>query len=106
MVSTRQLATLYGLTPAQDMALLLAQGRECAVCHKPFTRTDVPRRDHDHLTGLIRGMLCNGCNQSFGLHHDNAAWFRAMADYLDDPPAPHAIGHHYVPGSPGAAGEL
>ncbi len=55
------------------------QGR-CAVCDEPRARLVV---DHDHDSGLVRGLLCNGCNSSEGRDF-RAPWFRA---YRANPPA-------------------
>lgn len=39
------------------------QDGRCAVCKKSFPRLDV---DHDHATGLVRGLLCRRCNLAVG----------------------------------------
>lgn len=39
-------------------ALLVIQGNACAVCGA----AGPDRADHDHDTGLLRGMLCKSCN--------------------------------------------
>lgn len=57
---TRNLAK-FNLTPVMYSRLLEAQGGICAICGKE----EVTRRlhvDHDHDTGLVRGLLCGGCN--------------------------------------------
>lgn len=46
--------------------LLSRQGNVCAVCGKPFTRADGPVVDHDHGTGVIRGVLHRSCNMAEG----------------------------------------
>ncbi len=52
----------YGLTSADVDAMVVEQGGVCAVC-----RTRPPQHvDHDHLTGLVRGILCSTCNQGLG----------------------------------------
>jgi Recombination endonuclease VII len=70
--------------------MLAAQGGVCAICRKPEMIVDerTPggiRRlaiDHDHVTGRIRGLLCNRCNKCLSSHL-TAADFRLIADYLE-----------------------
>lgn len=53
---------MYGLTVHEYMSLLTAQGGVCGHCksapleHRPLSI------DHDHKTGAVRGLLCDGCN--------------------------------------------
>lgn len=42
--------------------LVAKQNNLCAVCGRPFTKTDRAVVDHDHGTGVIRGALHNSCN--------------------------------------------
>ncbi|RPE27250.1 endonuclease domain-containing protein [Kitasatospora cineracea] len=43
----------------RDRALLVAwQGGRCAICNRRRELVD----DHDHATGLLRGLLCSSCN--------------------------------------------
>jgi hypothetical protein len=48
----------YGLTP-EDYRLLLGDGR-CFICGRKMRRVNV---DHDHGTGLVRGLICGSCNK-------------------------------------------
>jgi len=67
-------ARSYGLTDAELAQMELRQQNRCA---NPGCRTDVPggphnvlKIDHDHITGEIRGLLCNKCNMALGLLGD------------------------------------
>jgi hypothetical protein len=42
--------------------------------------------DHDHATGIVRGMLCWQCNTALGLVDDDPTLLRKLAEYLEHPP--------------------
>ncbi len=71
----------YGLTPEQWGALFASQGHACACCRttSPGSRLTWAT-DHDHATGVVRGILCHDCNHTLGKLGDNAAGVRAAAD--------------------------
>jgi hypothetical protein len=39
--------------------------------------------DHCHNSGVLRGLLCQPCNQALGFANDDPARLRALADYLE-----------------------
>lgn len=45
----------------------------CDICGKPDDRKDGRRIsvDHDHKTGKVRGLLCNGCNARLGWYENH-----------------------------------
>lgn len=49
----------YGLTAQGFEALLREQDGRCAICRGELPH---PHVDHDHAEGLVRGILCVGCN--------------------------------------------
>lgn len=49
-----------GQVPAIRTAILKSQGGKCAICE--ITIENSGCMDHDHSTGLLRGVLCNNCN--------------------------------------------
>lgn len=74
----------YGISLEQFDQMIAAQDGKCAICLTPFA--DLARRpdvDHNHITGALRGLLCNSCNTSLGGFGDSAERLRAAADYLD-----------------------
>ena len=84
-----RLQRLYGITAAQYDALLAYQGGVCAVCDKPPGKTRL-NVDHDHKTGLVRGLLCWQCNRRVIADHrdpDGTFLLRQAAQYLEVPPA-------------------
>lgn len=78
----------YGLTEKQYTELLDKQHGLCAICHQPETVTSFGKVrqlsvDHDHITGVVRGLLCTKCNQALGLLNDSVDRLRAAALYLE-----------------------
>lgn len=78
------LGRLYGMSLADYDDLLAKQGGVCAIC-----QTAVPGSgrkhfsvDHDHATGVVRGLLCNDCNRGLGLLGDGIERLTAAAAYL------------------------
>lgn len=43
-----------------------AQGNQCPICLRKFSGKVVGCLDHNHTTGLIRGVLCRACNRFEG----------------------------------------
>lgn len=77
---------LYGITLTDYVALLDAQNGVCAICKTP-PRGKMLAVDHDHKTGLIRGLICDYDNRYIlGRQTDPERLF-AAADYLKTPPA-------------------
>src|SRR5579859_4395667 len=63
----------FGLTLEQYQILLEGQNGVCACCGLPETALSNNGKyvkalavDHDHETGLIRGLICQACNQMIG----------------------------------------
>ncbi len=71
----------YGIAADDYDRMLAEQGGGCAMCG----RTGYPsgRRlsvDHDHRTGTVRALLCQGCNVKVG--HYEAGEFQLVEAYL------------------------
>jgi hypothetical protein len=68
----------YGISEAQYQEVLHAQRGWCAICGAE----KAAHVDHDHLTGVFRGILCGGCNTGMGQLGDDPVSLRRAADYV------------------------
>lgn len=56
----------------------------CAICRMPERRTDRPLSvDHDHETNIVRGLLCDDCNNLLGRANDSTSVLSKAIDYLE-----------------------
>jgi hypothetical protein len=76
------LKALYGINLVQYERLLEQQGGVCAICGRPPRSRPVLDVDHDHLTGVVRGLLCGNCNRAVGLLDDNPELFDKARAYI------------------------
>lgn len=74
----------YRLTVAGFLAMLEAQDKRCAICrHHPRTAADFVI-DHNHKTGVVRGLLCSKCNTALGMFQDSPDVLDAAIEYLEE----------------------
>jgi predicted nucleic acid-binding Zn ribbon protein len=77
----------YGLKYKEVIAMREKQDNVCAICKTSgFMMNDRVKSalnvDHDHKTGLVRGMLCHNCNRALGLFQDDIEIIQSAIDYL------------------------
>lgn len=72
----------HGKTRAEINAIVVQQGG-CAICKKKPTGLATWHGDHDHKTGLFRGVLCRQCNLGLGHFKDKVKVLRAAIYYLE-----------------------
>jgi hypothetical protein len=78
----------YGLTEADYFRMLAEQGGCCKTCGAPkngMGKYGEPRDfdvDHCHARNVVRGLLCNQCNQAIGLMNDDAKRSQRITNYL------------------------
>lgn len=88
-----RLKRLFNITPEEYDAILELQDGVCDICKRPPGKTRLAV-DHDHKTGLVRGLVCWQCNSALAkladdVHRAYRAW-----QYLLVPPATVALGEH------------
>lgn len=73
----------YRMTLNEYTKLLLSQNFQCAICsslnsgsHQNFYV------DHCHVTGKVRGLLCQQCNLALGHFKDDVNIIKDAIDYI------------------------
>lgn len=71
---------LYGLSPEDYAILITSTDGKCEICLRQ-KRLVI---DHDHETGIVRGILCHGCNAALGIFGDTASGVEKALKYLTE----------------------
>lgn len=74
----------YGITADEYQSMLVSQNGVCAICKKKCTCGRSLAVDHNHETGLVRGLLCSKCNRAIGLFDDSYELLLVAANYLQN----------------------
>jgi len=78
----------HGRTSEEYQAFLDKQNGQCAICgvregHRSCRGRECRLAiDHDHRTGMVRGLLCNNCNRGLGRFKDSVDLLEAAIRYL------------------------
>jgi hypothetical protein len=76
---------LIGMTVERYEAMLVKQDGGCSICKKTVNKNGTRLCvDHDHETGLIRGLLCHDCNTSLGKLDDSLDLLYKAVEYLEE----------------------
>jgi hypothetical protein len=86
----------YNISLAEYRSIVAAQDGVCPICQKPLEGISNPV-DHDHKTGVVRGVLHTYCNHRVLGRMREWEVAQRMAWYLKDHPATRAVGHRQVP---------
>lgn len=79
----RQLRYAFGITVEDYNKMFTQQKGCCAICTVHQDALD--KRlcvDHDHSTGVVRGLLCFHCNTGLGHFRDDPVFLERAADYM------------------------
>lgn len=82
--------TRYGLKMEGFQEFWNSQDGKCAGCEGDFAHPKIkqmtmglrPEVDHDHKTGIVRGLLCRRCNDFLGKIRDNRQTLKNLEAYL------------------------
>lgn len=78
-----RLQATYGITLSEYNVMLADQHGVCAICKVPHHPERPLVVDHDHDSGMVRGLLCSECNTGIGLLGDNPDTLESAIAYLD-----------------------
>jgi len=82
----------FGIDLSEYNQMFIAQNGCCAICEKPQS---AEKRnfsvDHDHKTGIIRGLLCENCNRALGQFKDSTIILDKAKEYLTKDRMDHKI---------------
>jgi hypothetical protein len=73
----------YGITAERYMELVAQQEGRCAICREPPSARAPLCIDHNHASGVVRGLLCKVCDLAVGNLRDSVARARATLAYLE-----------------------
>ena len=77
-----QKKTKYGITKEEYHNLFISQENRCLICGTEFNTKTSGVVDHDHKTGLVRGILCKKCNTLLGMANENIEVLENAIKYL------------------------
>ena len=94
----KRLQSLFNISADDWDTILVFQGGVCALCKEKNTQSGKNKgkpkplnTDHDHKSGLTRGILCSGCNRRIPTWM-TIEWLKTALAFLEDPPAVQALG--------------
>jgi len=84
----RQRYRKFELGPDDYKRMLHEQHEVCAICSQPErvkrgSRVLSLAVDHDHVTGRIRGLLCQECNRSLGSFEKHDGGLQSLVLYIN-----------------------
>lgn len=74
----RRLRDAYGITKSFRDYMAQKVGERCEICDNKIKLVV----DHDHETGIVRGMLCSTCNRGLGHFDDNIDLLTKALTYI------------------------
>lgn len=79
-----RLKSEYGITLEYYDRMVESQSGTCCICReRPSTgKYPILHVDHDHETGVVRGLLCDSCNRGLGFFGDSPKKLIAAAQYV------------------------
>lgn len=79
-----QLKCDFGITLDQYKEIFNKQEGKCTICESKLSKSGKIKAtlDHDHITGKVRGILCQSCNFGLGHFKDDPILLEKARNYL------------------------
>ena len=78
-----QIKSDYGLSKEDYERFVEENLGACPICQNPPGKKGWVV-DHDHVTGKVRGLICQACNVGIGVFHDDPEIMERAAAYLKE----------------------
>ena len=79
----RDVKKYFGISLEEYEEMIEEQGGSCAICGTNEPRGRGWHVDHDHGSGVIRGVLCHHCNLGIGHFKDDTNVIKNAISYLE-----------------------
>lgn len=83
-ILSKRVRMIRSIDPSQGLKWyddkLLEQKGLCAICNSNLVK---PYIDHDHLRGILRGLLCSNCNVGLGHFKDDPEHLKRASNYIE-----------------------
>ena len=78
----KHLQRLFGITIEEYELILKNQNDVCAICGGVNKNNRTLAVDHNHITGKVRGLLCNRCNPAVGFLLEDILLAEKIISYI------------------------
>ena len=78
VIKDKRLKYKYGITLIEYEKIYQEQGGLCKICRKQ----EKLYVDHNHMNGIVRGLLCHKCNVGIGYFEDSVDSLKNAIKYL------------------------
>lgn len=82
----RHVQAKYGMSSDEHKSMLSSQNHKCKICgtDEVYSLHGKLYVDHCHISGNVRGLLCNRCNSGLGMFQDSATVVLKALQYLQE----------------------
>jgi hypothetical protein len=72
----------FDISPEEYNNKFVEQNGLCDICNEKCSQKEMLSLDHDHESGIVRGLLCSACNMALGGFKDSIEMLESAIKYL------------------------